>query len=223
MTKSTMSEILEEAEKAPTVEEKVNILRNNRNQPFVDVLQGAFDDRIVWLLPQGAVPYKPCRGEGLEGVLYSETRKLYLFVRGGNPALSQSKRETLFVQLLEAIDPRDAKLLEFVKDKKLPYPSITVDVFRAAFPDVPLLHASRTTKPPAVMVVPGGEGGEGTGGEPAVKPKPKRDRSKNRIRRVYDMTVRRAQQEARRQEKLQSEQQQQEQPKTEDVKDQESV
>lgn len=133
-----MSEVLEKVESAPKLSDKIRLLQENRHQPLVDLLQGVFDSRIKWLLPEGPVPYKPSKRENIEGALYSETRRLYLFVENGNTKLSQVKREFLFIELLENLDPRDAKLLEHVKDKKLPYPSINAELFRAAFPDVDL-------------------------------------------------------------------------------------
>jgi len=101
------------------------------------------------------VPYKPSKRENIEGALWTEVRKLYLFVQGGNPNLAQARREQLFLELCESIDPRDAKLLEAVKDKKLPYPSITVQLFQAAYPDVYIEHNAlmpRTEADPAEMV-----------------------------------------------------------------------
>ena len=136
MSKSTMSEIFDKIERAPTVQDKIRLLQENRHQPIIDILQGVFDTRIKWLLPEGPVPYKPSKRENIESALFSETKKLYLFAEGGNPNLAQARREVLFIQLLENIDPRDAKMLESVKDKKFPWPSITVDIVRAAFPDV---------------------------------------------------------------------------------------
>lgn len=194
MSKIAMSEILSLVEKATTLEDKIRILRQNRSQPFVDVLQGAFDDRIIWLLPEGPVPYKPSREQGISGILYAETRKLRHFVRGGNPALSQTKRETLFIQLLEAIDPLDAKLLEYVKDKKLPYPSITYELLRQAFPDVNIVHVKHVkhvNNDPSTLVVKDAA---------PVKPKPKRDRSRPRAdpNRPYSMDVRNRQMAERR-------------------------
>jgi len=66
--------------------------------------------------------------------LFTEARKLYLFVEGGSPNLKQLRRETLFVELLETVDPEDAKLLLAIKDKTLPYPGVTLDIVNQAFP-----------------------------------------------------------------------------------------
>lgn len=131
--KSTIFEILDKVDKAQTRSEKINLLRKNDQQPFRDLLQGCFDARIKWLLPEGPVPFKPNKAKNLEGVLWPEIKKLYLFVEGGNPNLSQSKRETLFIQLLETLDIKEANLLVSIKDKVMPFASVTYDLIKEAY------------------------------------------------------------------------------------------
>ena len=57
-------------------------------------------------------------------------RKLYLFVEGGNPNLKQVRREYLFVELLESIDPSEAELLLQVKDKKIKCRGLTYNLVK---------------------------------------------------------------------------------------------
>jgi hypothetical protein len=59
---------------------------------------------------------------------------MYLFVEGGNPNLSQLKREQIFIELLESVDPQDAELLVSVKDKKLPYKNINRNLIEKTYP-----------------------------------------------------------------------------------------
>ena len=42
----------------------------------------------------------------------------YNFVKGGNDRLSQRKRETMFINILEGLHPLEAEILMLVKDKK---------------------------------------------------------------------------------------------------------
>lgn len=144
----SMSEILEIVDKASTIADKVRILQENRSQALVDLLMGAFDARIKWLLPEGPVPYKPTKVSGLEDRLYQEVRRFYIFVENGGTNISQTKRESLFIEMLENMNPRDAKLLEAVKDKKLPFPSISVSIFAQAFPDISIQPVTPTAAPP---------------------------------------------------------------------------
>lgn len=133
-------EILERVEKAPTEQEKIIILRHYRSKTLIDVLMGAFDKRIQWLLPEGPAPFKPSQGSEMEGALYHEARKMPYFVAKSGPTFAvktQANRETMFIQFLESLHPQDAMLMNYVKDKKLPYPSITAElVFGKAFPEV---------------------------------------------------------------------------------------
>ena len=67
------------------------------------MLKGAFDPKIEWSLPIDAdIPYK--KNEAPIGtdhtLLTQEAKRLYLFTKGGDNTLSNTKRETLFIQML---------------------------------------------------------------------------------------------------------------------------
>ncbi|NBW57430.1 hypothetical protein EBR43_06530 [bacterium] len=128
--------LLKECNDCKTVDERVNALRERDHPVLRLILRYTFDPSIVFILPEGAPPYKPCDFLDQEGRLYVEARKLYLFVEGGNPNLTKLKREILFIQLIESIDKNDAELLINIKDKKLPFKSITKAVVTKAFPDL---------------------------------------------------------------------------------------
>lgn len=134
--KTKLSAIFKACSELKTSEEKVTYLRNNDNGAVRTVLNYAFNPNIKFLLPKGPAPYKPFEGHDAEGRLYSELRRLYLFVEGGNPNLNNVKREHLFIQLLESVDREDAELLVSVKDKKMPYKGITLALIKKAFPDL---------------------------------------------------------------------------------------
>ena len=126
--------ILEFTSKLPNEEEKIKCLRSNDHPSIKTILQYCFDPRIKWLLPDGPAPYQPSEFSNIESMLYSEARRLYLFVEGGNNNLHPLKRESMFIDLLQSITPEDARLLESIKDKKLPYEGLTADIVKKAFP-----------------------------------------------------------------------------------------
>lgn len=130
----SISEILKLVSKHKSTEAKVEELRKHANPTLTTILKYALDPTIKWALPEGAPPYKPNEFPDQHGVLYAETRRLYLFLEGGNPNLSKLRRETLFIQLLENVDPEDAKLLIAAKDKTVPYKNINLKVVTQAFP-----------------------------------------------------------------------------------------
>lgn len=133
--RKSVAEILEEVAALKKREDKIAKLRENvSNVVMLKILQWAYDPRIKWQLPYGDVPYNPTKYLDQEGNLYNEARRLYLFVEGGNPNLNQVRREFLFIQLLETLSPKEAKLLEAVKDKKIPYKGITEKLIEEAFP-----------------------------------------------------------------------------------------
>jgi hypothetical protein len=87
------------------------------------------------LLPVGVPPYKPSEYLDQQGNLYRNIRKINLFVEGGDhPDMHPIKRETLFIQFLEGLDPEDAKLICSIKDKRIPYKGITLKLVNTAFP-----------------------------------------------------------------------------------------
>jgi hypothetical protein len=129
-----VAEFLEKVSKLKKKDEKINLLKANDSFVIRTILQGAFDPRIKWLLPEGEPPYKPNELVDQENVLIHDARKLIHFVEGGSPGLKQIKREALFIEMLETVTPSDAKLLVAIKEKKLPWKGITPDIVKEAFP-----------------------------------------------------------------------------------------
>ena len=120
-----------------TTKEKVEaIVTHPRVAAFKAIFGLAYDQNIKWLLPEGEPPFRPTDVLDAEGRLLSELRRLYLFVEGGNPDLTKTRREFLFIQLLESVHPHDAKLLIAMKDRKLPFKGLTKKVAQQAFPDL---------------------------------------------------------------------------------------
>lgn len=130
----SIAAILKECSELATVNERIEYLQKNQHPVMLMILKYAYDPSIVFILPEGAPPYKPCEFLDQEGRLYTEARKLYLFIEGGNPNLNKVKREMLFIQLIESLDKRDAELLISIKEKKLPFKGITEKIVKAAFP-----------------------------------------------------------------------------------------
>lgn len=130
----SISEILAEVEKAPA-KEKVAKLQSYDSMPLRVILQYALDPRIEWLLPIGIPPYTPCEHLDQHGNLHREIRKLHNFIKGGgHPDMHPLRREVLFIQFIEALDPADAILMCNVKDKKIPYKGINAKLVNSAFP-----------------------------------------------------------------------------------------
>jgi hypothetical protein len=132
-----LPEIFERVEKASTLAEKKEILVKNNSPVMTELLKLNFDASIKFKLPEGTPPFKK---EGVpmglaDSNLYKEMRRMYVWI---NPPenLHKIKRETLFIQLLESINEKEAVLICAIKDKELDklYPSVTYDLVNETFP-----------------------------------------------------------------------------------------
>lgn len=133
--KLSLSEILEKAAKQPNSQKRREVLYENNSVALQALLKYALDEQVKFVLPTGSPPYKKCELPEAHGMLYTNLRKLYLFVEGGTPTpIPAIKREQLFIELLETVDPKDAELLIAVKDKSIPYKGITPKFVNKTFP-----------------------------------------------------------------------------------------
>lgn len=144
MRRLGISEILIKASNAETRKERVAILKQNDSNVLRGILRLHFTPGVRWLLPEGHPKHRFNDLPGQEGNLYSEWKRFYLFFPGGNNNLEQRKREMIFVQILESIDPKDADLICFIKDGIMPYDNLPYDVIDDAFPG--LVPSRRETK-----------------------------------------------------------------------------
>lgn len=137
MVRKSIYEILTEVSEVTSFHERVKVLRSHsNNEPLKAILKYAFDPKIKFLLPEGAPPYKENDYPDQQGNLYFTYKKLYLFIEGGHPNLSDLKRQDLFIGVLETVDKDDAKVLIGMKDKTIPIKNITEKLAERAFPDI---------------------------------------------------------------------------------------
>ena len=130
-------EILEGASKLSKVEERAAFLKKHEHKVLWQILNYMFDPKVEFALPPGTPPYSECDPVNAETFLYQHQRKLQLFRKGGEgDKIKQSKREMLFIELLEMVHPKDAVIILGMKDKKMPdeYKKITKTVVQKAFP-----------------------------------------------------------------------------------------
>tara|TARA_A100001234_G_scaffold146202_1_gene128562 strand:+ start:477 stop:908 length:432 start_codon:yes stop_codon:yes gene_type:complete len=136
--KLLMHEVLQKVSNAKTKAQKVKLLEGFNTPALRAILIANFDESVISMLPEGEVPYK--KNEAPEDtehtVLAHEYRKLYLFFKGG-ANISQTRRETLFIQLLEGLHQGEAEVLCLVKDKKIGKRwKITRQCVEQAFPSI---------------------------------------------------------------------------------------
>jgi len=118
--KLLMHEVLQKVSNAKTKKEKINLL-GRFNTPALRMLFIInFDESVVSLLPPGKVPYQVNEApDGTEHtMLEKEARLFHHFFKGGSN-VSQNKRETMFIQMLEGLSAGEAEVLCLAKDKQI--------------------------------------------------------------------------------------------------------
>jgi hypothetical protein len=132
-----MSEVATKINNAKDKPRKLKVLKEHDSVPLRQVLKGAFHPDIEWLLPPGDVPYTANEAPiGTEHTLLSqEAKRLYLFTKGGDDSISNTKRETLFIQMLEGLCAEEAEFLVTVVNKKVnnKYKGFTANLVKEAF------------------------------------------------------------------------------------------
>ena len=118
--KLLMHEVLQKVSNAKTKKEKIALLEKFNTPALRMLFIINFDDSVVSLLPPGNVPYTPNDSpDGTEHtILEKEARLLHHFFKGGSN-VSQNKRESMFIQMLEGLSAGEAEVLCLAKDKKI--------------------------------------------------------------------------------------------------------
>lgn len=133
MAKKGLGEIINEVKKAKSVGEKIRILQREDNRELRGIFELTYDNRLRWGLPEGNPPYKPLdKSMDNQGMMYSEMRRMYVFLEG-KANVSQIRREQMFIELLEMVDPDDALLLLEAKARKIK--GVSKKVIKDAYPD----------------------------------------------------------------------------------------
>ena len=137
--KLLISEVLQKVSNAKTKAKKIELLQQHNTDALRMILIWNFDESVISELPTGEVPYE--KNEAPVGtehtVLEKESRLLYNFVQGGNNGLQQSRRENMFIQMLEGLHKDEANVLCLVKDKQLGKKyKITKACVSEAFPQI---------------------------------------------------------------------------------------
>ena len=160
-------EVLDAASKQRTKAKKVEVLQKYKHPSLVTLFVWNFDTSIISLLPEGDVPYASSgEDQQTSGTLSdkindavgkmsemgsnslgsqdqgrasirAEYSKFYNFCKGGNPSLSNLRRETMFINILQGLHPLEAEILILVKDKKLTDKyKITKEIVSTAYPEI---------------------------------------------------------------------------------------
>ena len=132
-----LHEILTKVNNAKDKPKKIAVLREHDSPGLRRVLKGSFDPNIKWDLPEGAPPFIANEApEGTEhSLLENESKKFWHFVTGADSDTSKTRKETLFIQILEALHKGEAEVAIRMKDKELHkhYKGLSAAVVKEAF------------------------------------------------------------------------------------------
>lgn len=160
-------EVLELASKQRTNSKKVEVLKKYEDPSIKSIFIWNFDESVITLLPPGDVPYastdeqtsysgtlsekindavskmnelsSSSLGSSDQGrsSIRSEYRMFYNFIKGGNDSLSSLRRETMFINILQGLHPKEAEILVLVKDKRLTDKyKISFELVKESYPDI---------------------------------------------------------------------------------------
>ncbi len=147
---------------------RVEALRKFEHPSLKALFIWNFDETVISALPTGDVPYASVGEQDAysgtvsgtvsdavkkmeelktnslgsqdqgQSSIRREFKKFYNFIKGGNDGLSNLRRETIFINIVQGLHPREAEILCLVKDKKLEekYKAITKEIISQAYPDI---------------------------------------------------------------------------------------
>ena len=133
MMREAPFEVFERINKIEDEGTQVFELHKAANGRFQELLKYALNPEIIFDLPEGPAPFKATDDTSTHGLFWQEIRRLYVFIKG-RTALTQARREQLYIEMLENIHPKDAELLQNIKDKIWPYENIKPETVEIAFP-----------------------------------------------------------------------------------------
>lgn len=151
-TAKCMANIVAKIESQKTAEKQAEFLVLHSSYALKAVLGYGMDPGVKWLLPAGDPPYRPLdESADQEGRFYTECKKLIYFVDSPEGReVKQLKREQLFIQVLESMDPRDSKLLLRMKNRDI---KIKPEAIQLAFPNLWEAWGRNVAKPVVVEEV----------------------------------------------------------------------
>lgn len=133
-----MYEIFDEFEAAKTKNEKIEVLQKNKNFALTNVLMYAFDPNIHFVFDK--MPYYKAE-DVPPGMSYSsihhELDRMYLLIKDhprASPNLTMQRREQLLIQMLEALEPREAIIFINMILKNLKIKGLDAKIVKEAFP-----------------------------------------------------------------------------------------
>jgi hypothetical protein len=134
-------EVLDEFEQATSKKDRMAVIERNLSKTLVQVFELAYHPHYEWLINEMPNDYI-IPTDTLPGIsktqLSTEIRKFYMFQKGNPTAekLGPKKRNELLLQLLEALEPREAEVIIGIFKKDLGVKGLNYKFIKEAFPNL---------------------------------------------------------------------------------------
>ena len=134
-------EVLGLVEETKGKQSKIDILKQFTGRNDIKyALKAAFDPRVVFTLPDGLpdgfVVGDPDTPEGAMDMAPERFirvfKRMQYWVEGGSAQASQSKREEIYLNTLRSLEKSEAEFLVAIKDKTMPFKSVTKEICELA-------------------------------------------------------------------------------------------
>lgn len=140
MSLKNIHEVFSEFENAKTKDDKINVLRKNQSYALKEVLRGTFNPNIQFYFKE-ELNYKASLapiGMGYSSI-HQELGRAYLFEENNPRAqagLTQKRRLEILLQILEALEAKEAEIFMNMLLKKQTVKGLTPAIVKEAFPDL---------------------------------------------------------------------------------------
>ena len=140
-TNPSIVEILALVEETKGKQSKVDILKHFADRNDVKyALKAAFDPRVVFTLPEGLPdgfvvgdPDTPNGAMDMAPERFIRVfKRMQYWVEGGSAQASQAKREEIYLNTLRSLEKSEAEFLIAIKDKTMPFKSVTKEICELA-------------------------------------------------------------------------------------------
>jgi hypothetical protein len=150
----TLIELFNAIDKAKSQKERGELLTQNKTDHLENMLWYTFHPDVKFLLPESDPPFIAQAEDPRSTMLYGQIRKFRYFVEGpggtdfcAGANIDPSRREVMFITMLESVTPREAKMILGVKNKDLGISGLTYRLVQETFPHlIPPLPVSEKKK-----------------------------------------------------------------------------
>ena len=143
-----ISEVLKLVNDATSRQARIDLLKMHNSKSLRSILKGTFDPKIEFALPKTRPPFRA--DDAPEGItpssLFRETRK-FNYLTKNNTAVKQTKKEEIFITMLDSVHEGEAEILLQMIEKKSKINGLTPRLVLEAIPGLFEMPPEKPKKP----------------------------------------------------------------------------